>query len=796
MRPVLRSCTLAASLAFGPIAVAAQVDYTRADRLLPWNASPLVAGDSVRPNWMADKTRFWYRNKTGSGAEWVVVDPVRNTRGLLFDNGRLAAAMSVARDTSYDPNKLPFTTFRFTDNERAIEFNAARKRFVCVLATYACTVTDSLPDRRRYVVAPDSTMEAFVSRYNVWVRPYRRPGDSTTLARDSIQLTTDGERSWWYGQGDQQPQAQLHRRPPGAPNLRWSPDSRKIAVNRQDVRGVGLMPYISYTSQRPRMFTQPYALPGDTVIPKPAVYVIDVASRHSVRIELPTQPSQLNLGGGGGGQQRDSLWTGDSGHLHFTFQTRASKTLYLIEADAATGQSRVLARDSGATFVETSPQDPPSWHVSRDGQDVIWWSEHDGWAHLYRNGPDGRLKNQITSGAWPVGWVTHVDETARQIYFTGRGREPGHFLYYAHLYRVGYDGTGLTLITPEDANHEITFSPDGRFFVDTYSRIERPPVTVLRAAPDGRVIRTLETADVSRLAALGWTPGEVFSTKARDGVTDIYGVMYRPSSFDSTRRYPIVENIYPGPQVGSVGRWAWSNGGEARAIAELGFIVVKIDHMGTPLRSKAFHDNYYGNFGDNGLPDHVAAIRQLAARYRWIDISRVGIWGHSGGGFASTDAMLRYPDFYRVAVSGSGNHDNRSYNIYWAEKYQGLLVRDSARRTDNFAASANQSIAENLQGHLLLMFGDMDDNVHAANTIQLVNALIRANRDFDLVIAPDRPHSLTEPYFIRRRWDYFVRYLAGLEPPRMYEIRRPEGAGATAEENLPDDDDDVGPDQA
>jgi dipeptidyl aminopeptidase/acylaminoacyl peptidase len=785
MRPVLRLCTLAAGLAFTPIILAAQrVDYTRAERFLPWNASPIVAGDSVRPNWMVDKTRFWYRNKTGSGAEYVLVDPVRNTRSLLFDNGRLAAAMSVARDTAYEPGRLPFTSFRFTDHERAIEFSANRKRFVCVLATYACTVSDTLPDRRRFVVSPDSTTEAFVSGYNVWVRLYHRPGD-TTGTRDSVQLTTDGTREWWYGQGDPRPQQQLRRQRQRPPNLRWSPDSRRVAVYREDVRGVGLMPYISYTSQRPRMFTQPYALPGDSIIPKPAVYVIDVASRQSLLVQLPVQPAELSLDG----TLRDSVWTADSQHLHFTYQTRASKALVLMEADAATGQSRVLAADSGRTWVETSPQDPASWYTTRDGQDVIWWSERDGWAHLYRFGPDGRLKNQITSGAWAVGWVAHVDEIARQIYFTARGREPGRLLYYAQLYRVNFDGTGLTLITPEDASHELTFSPDGRFFVDSYSRVERPPVTVLRAAPDGRVIRTLETADVSRLAAFGWTPGEVFTTKARDGVTDIYGVMYRPSNFDSTRRYPIVENIYPGPQRGSVGRWEWSSGAEARAVAELGFIVVRIDHLGTPLRSKAFHDNYYGNFGDNGLPDHVAALRQLAARYRWIDIDRVGIWGHSGGGFASTDAMLRYPDFYRVAVSSSGNHDNRSYNIYWAEKYQGLLVRDTVRRTDNFTASANQTLAENLRGHLLLMHGDMDDNVHPAMTIQLINALTRANRDYDFIIAPDRPHSLTEPYFIRRRWDYFVRYLAGMEPPRNYEIRRPEGAGVPAADNEPDEDD-------
>jgi dipeptidyl aminopeptidase/acylaminoacyl peptidase len=770
---------LAGAAIIGAPLSAQQVDYNRAERMLTWHASPLVAGDSVRPNWMRDRTRFWYRNKTGNGTEYVVVDPVRNTRQPLFDNGRLAAAMSVARDTAYDPVRLPFRTITLTDNERAIEFTASRKRFVCVLATYVCTVTDTLPNRNRFVVSPDSTTEAFVSGYNVWVRPFRRPGDTTAV--DSTQLTTDGTREWWYGLGDPSPQQQMRRTGTNRrPNIRWSPDSRRIAVFRQDVRGVAVMPYISYTRQRPRMFTQPYALPGDTTIPNPSLYVIDVRGRQSVRVELPVQPTQISLGG----TPRDSLWTEDSQKLHFTFITRGSKSLYLIEADAATGQSRVVARDSAATFVELSPRDPPSWYTTRDGQDAIWWSERDGWAHLYRFGPDGRLKNQITSGPWAVGFVAHVDETARQIYFTARGREPGRLLYYAHLYRVSFDGTGLTLLTPEDADHDVVFSPDGRFFVDTYSRIERPPVTVLRAAPDGRIIRTLETADVSRLAAIGWTPGEVFTVKARDGVTDLYGVMYRPSDFDSTRRYPLIDHIYPGPQVGSVGRWAWSTGTEARAMAELGFIVIRLDHLGTPLRSKAFHDNYYGNFGDNGIPDHVAAIRQLAARHRWIDLDRVGIFGHSGGGFASTDAILRFPEFFRVAVSGAGNHDNRSYNIYWAEKYQGLLVRDTVRRSDNFEASANQTLAENLRGRLLLMHGDMDDNVHVAMTIQVVNALIRANRDFDLVIAPDRPHSLNEPYFIRRRWDYFVRHLAGREPPRNYEIRRPEGA-PTGDDDTP-----------
>ena len=774
-----------ASLA--PSLAAQVVDYRRAEQLLDWNASRMVSGDSVDAQWLPDGNRFWYRNKIAEGAEYVLVDPVANVRRPVFDNARLAAAMSLSRDTSYDPIKLPFSTFKFVGGERAIEFKASKKLFRCQLGPYSCIVGDTVPDDRAFVVSPDSAWEAFVHQYNLWIRP--RGGN------DSMQLTTDGTEEWWYGNGPPRPYQLMRNDTIQRPSVRWSPDSRKLAVTRQDTRGVGHMHYISYTSQRPRHYSQPYSLPGDTIVPIPSVYLLTLPAnlaanggngggRRSVadqvtkaEVKVPARANQISMGGGGGfGGQADSTWSRNSSRVHFTFLTRASKALYLMEADAVTGDARVLAADSARTWVETSPQDPPSWYVTEDGE-VIWWSERDGWAHLYRMAQGGTVRNQITQGAWPVGAVRHVDETAKQIYFTARAREPGRFLYYAHLYRVGFDGTGLTLLTSEDADHRIEFSPSGRYFIDIQSRIEAPPVTVLRAAPDGRVIRKLEAADVSLLKAVGWTPPEIFKVKARDGLTDIYGTMFKPSDFDSTNKYPVIDHIYPGPQVGSVGQWRFATGGEERAIAELGFIVVEIDHLGTPLRSKAFHDNYYGNFHDNGLPDHVAAIKQLGARYPWMDLDRVGIYGHSGGGFASTDAMLTFPEFFKVAVSGAGNHDNRSYNIYWAEKYQGLMKRDSVRKTDNFETSANKTYAKNLQGRLLLMHGDMDDNVHPANTIQLINELIKANKDFDLIVAPDRAHGLNEPYFIRRRWDYFVRHLAGKEPPREYEIKRPEGAG-------------------
>jgi dipeptidyl aminopeptidase/acylaminoacyl peptidase len=785
--------------------------YSRAEQLLTWNTSLLISGDEVVPQWLPDGNRFWYRNKTATGAEFVLIDPVRNSRTLVFDNARLAAAMSTARDTSYEPNKLPFRAFKFTNdnkNEREIEFTANKKRFVCDIAAYKCAVSDTLPSEVPFVASPDKKLEAFISKNNLWVRPRTacaakpaQPGGKAAGC-DSTQLTTDGVDYWSYGLTMPRP-SDLVRPQPRRPQLRWSPDSKRIAVYRSDERGVAMMPYISYTPQRPKAYQQPYALPGDTTVPKPAFQIVDVATKSNLAVALTPQPNQLTITG----SARDSAWSEGSDRVYVTYITRGAKSAYLAEVNAMTGASRIVARDTAKTFVEIGPPtaDPASWYVTKDGKDVFWWSERDGWAHLYRmdgsasaqlatlsdnapGDPQERVKNQVTSGAWYTSAIQYVDEAAKHVYFTARGKEAGRNCYYAHLYRVNYDGTGLTLITTEDANHEIRFAPSGKYFVDTYSRIEKPPVTVLRALPDGRVVRELEKADVSRIAAIGWRPAQAFTVKARDGITDIHGVIYLPPRVDSMKKYPIIDNIYPGPQVGSVGAWSFKSGGEPFALAELGFVVIQLDHLGTPFRSKAFHDNYYGNFGDNGLPDHIAAIKQLASRYTFIDVDRVGIFGHSGGGFASTDAMLRYPEFFKVAVSSSGNHDNRSYNIYWAEKYQGLMARDTLRKTDNFETSANKTMAKNLRGHLLLMHGDMDDNVHPANTIQLVDELIKANRTFDLILLPNRAHGLNEPYVIRRRWDYFVQYLMGATPPDNYEITRPPDATGGPAGGAPDDD--------
>ncbi len=761
---------------------AAAVRYDRAEQLLTWNSTRLVTGDEVQVQWFKDGSRFWYRNKIRQGAEFVLVDPTRGIRELLFDNARIAAAISIAADTSIDPTKLPFRTFKFAkdgDDERTIEFRFGKRRLACDIASYKCLAADTLPSDVPFVLSPDRKWEAYVRGYDVFVR-------ARSVTTDSVRLTTDGALGYSYGLAEPTPQERLATpMRPRRPQIKWAPDSRHLLVSRQDSRGVAVMPYISYTSQRPRAFTQPYALPGDTVIPKPTFHILDRDAKTNVRVQLDPAPAQAtwNL------NARDSTWNAASSRVYLSTLSRASKVATVVEVDAATGAVRRLASDSAKTFVEIgNPVDPSPTYVTADGETLLW-SERDGWGHLYRYGSDGQLKNRLTDGPWQVGTIVSVDDKAKRVLFTGRGRESDAFLYYAQLYAVNFDGTGLQRLTTEDADHRVTVSPNNKWIVDTYSRVETPPVTVLRDALTGRVLKKLETADASQLAALGFRGARVFTAKARDGVTDLYGVMYLPSTLDTTKRYPIITNIYPGPQVGSVGAWSYKAAGEPAAIAELGFIVVQIDHLGTPLRSKAFHDNYYGNFSDNGLPDHIAVIKQLASRYGYIDIDRVGIFGHSGGGFASTDAILRYPDFFKVAVAGSGNHDNRSYNIYWAEKYQGLMRRDSVRRTDNFATEANASQVANLKGHLLLMHGDMDDNVHPAMTIQMVDALIKANKTFDLIIAPNRPHSLNEPYFIRRRWDYFVQYLLGTTPPSNYLIVRP--VDATGADGLTPDDDDV-----
>jgi dipeptidyl-peptidase-4 len=605
------------------------------------------------------------------------------------------------------------------------------------------------------ILSPDGKRAVFIRDFNLWVRDLANGRDT--------QLTQDGVKDFGYGTDN----AGWIRS--DTPVVLWSPDSKRIATFQHDGRGVGEMYLADTRVGHPHLEAWKYPLVGDEKIFQIERVIIDVDAAKVIRLQMPPDPHRSSLCDHVkcDGSFSDVEWSADSKQLAFISSSRDHKRAQFRVADAQTGKVRNVLEETSNTYFEGG-EDRPNWRFLPASNEVIWFSERDNYAQLYLYDlTTGKLKNQITSGEGDVVETLRVDERNRQVYFLGAGKEKGRDPYFVHLYRVGLDGKDLTLLTPEDATHDVSFSPTGRFFVDSYSKPDVPPITVVRDS-NGKLIETVEKADISRLVATGWKPVTPFSVNARDGATDLYGLMYKPTRFDASGKYPIIDHIYPGPTPGSVGsRRFLAARGDSQALAELGFIVIELDGMGTPMRSKKFHDAYYGNMGDNTLPDQVAGIQELAKRYPWIDIGRVGIWGHSGGGYAAADAMFRYPDFFKVGISEAGNHDNRDYEDDWAEKWQGLL------KGDNYDNQANQLVAKNLKGKLLLVHGTMDSNVPPYNTLLVVDALIRANKDFDLLMLPNRNHGFAnEPYMVRRRWDYFVKNLMGVEPPKEYEMRK------------------------
>jgi dipeptidyl-peptidase 4 len=747
-----------------PVQLTAE-DYARAERLLGQHTSPLVSGVPGPVNWLQDG-RFWYRTTTAAGAEFVMIDPARRTRGTVFDASRLATALGTVTGEAIDAARLPFTTFDLSRDGRAVTVVSAGRRWRCDVTTYTCVAAEegAEPDASRSappasVTSPDGRYAAYIRDFNLWVRDL---GTSTDR-----QLTTDGVEDFGYATNN----AGWTRSP--VPLLAWSPDSRRIKTFQQDARGIGSMFLVTTNVGAPQLQQWRYPLPQDTVPFRIHRVIIDVESARVVRLQTPPDPQRSTIYDhiAIGNRLLDVEWYPDGSHVAFVSSTRDSREVSFRVANATTGEVRTV-------FTETSPTQFQSgwvaigrenWRVLPAANEVLWWSQRDNWGHLYLYDlRTGAVKRQVTTGAWNVAEVMHVDN--RTVYFTGVGREAGRNPYFQHLYRVNLDGRGLTLLTPEDANHAVTLSPDRRHFVDRYSTTTMPPITVLRRM-DGREVMPLERADITRLQATGWRAPTPFTVKARDGVTDLYGIMYTPTQLDSARRYPIVNYIYPGPWGSSVSTWHFAAAhADHQALAELGFIVVAIDGMGTELRSKEFGDFYYGSMGDNTIPDQVAGMRQLAERYPFIDIDRAGIWGHSGGGFATASALFRHPDFFKVGVAQAGNHDNRNYVDSWSERFQGLLTRTNG--SDNYEAQANQLVAGNLRGRLLLAHGAMDDNVAPYNTYLVVDALIKANRDFDLIVFPHARHGFgaDNNYMMRRRWDYFVKHLMGAEPPQQYRI--------------------------
>ena len=800
---------------------AQRIEYAKADRIRTFD--PLLVGGRVYPVWLGDSVRFYYE-MTGAGADrgtLYLVDPRARTRRALFDNVRLAASLSALADTIIESHTLPARTL--VDGERAMQFDVRGRSYWCPLDSQRCVLADLAQVVAERKTAgptwasrsPDGQWDAFVWNYNVYVRPARvtdadpaawrarprppvrngcdvptvpgrlPPRDSVPLPTRSIALTTDGTTSWGYGLyqfGLEVARVEFDRFTLTPGGVRWSPDSKKLVVHRDDLRGVRIYPLYSSTSNQPVDHSYFYAAPGDSLVLRYNFYVLDVANRSARKVA--GEPI------GALGSPDEARWGQNSDELYVLTSTRGLKVVQLARHDLKTGTSRIIARDSAATFVNHTSSD---WEVANGGADIFWVSERDGWGHIYRYATDGTLKNQVESGAYKVAKIVRVDSARQHVYFTAWGKATG-VPNYAHLYRVGFDGRGMTPVSPEPGNHTIRLIPRAPYFMDTYSQIGVPPITVLRDA-NGAVVMDLAHGDDAPLRAVGWTPAEVFTVKARDGVTDLWGILDKPSTFDPTRHYPVVTYIYPGPQRGSVGDWVfksadWTLGttvetradrrtaarnmgeeGMRRSLAELGFIVVQLDAMGSsPQRSKEFEDFFYGRVRDNGLPDQIAAIRQLAAKYPWMDTTRVGVVGHSGGGYSAAAAMLHYPDFFKVGVSGSGNHDFRVYGWYWGEKYQGLYQKIGD--TDNYEAEANYKYAANLKGKLLLMTGDMDCNNPPAETMRVADALMKAGKEFDLLVVTDAGHQRST-YAIKRAWDYFVRHLLGAEPPGDYRMIPP-----------------------
>lgn len=730
-------------------------DYAHAEKFLSKFTSPLVFSASVRPNWIAENS-FWYRNTIPEGYEFVLVDTKKKQRKRAFNHQKLASALSQAVGKEYEPFKLPFQSFEFSQNREALVFSVDSRQYTYRIKKNICTPGEERKRiDRNLIVSPDGNRGIFISENNLWMR------DLATGKK--TQLTTDGIEDFGYGTNNAGWTKSTR------PVLLWSPDSKKIATFQHDGRGVGEMYLVTTNVGHPKLEAWKYPLPEDKEIFRIHRVVIQIDGPRVVRLQMPPDQHRSTITDhiAYRGRLADAEWSLDSSQLAFVSVSRDHKHVVLRMTDPETGVVRDILEEKVETFFE-SGFGRINWHILPESNEVIWFSQRDDWGHLYLYDLEsGQLKNRITSGSWNVLQLTRIDRDNRILYFTGAGREPGDS-YFQYFYRINMDGTGLKLLTPNNANHSVSLSPSGQFFVDSYSTPVEPPVTVVRNI-NGQKLLTVEKADISRLIEAGWIPPVPFSVKARDGVTDLYGLLFKPTALDPDKKYPIVNYIYPGPQTGSVGSRSFSaSRGDRQALAELGFIVVSIDAMGTPGRSKSFHAAYYGNMGDNGLPDQITGMRQLAERFSWIDIDRVGIYGHSGGGYASTDAILRYPDFFKVAVSGAGNHDNRSYEDDWGEKWQGLLETydDGTTSYDN---QANQLLAKNLKGKLLLAHGTMDSNVPMYNTLLVVNELIAANKDFDLILFPNRGHGFgRDSYMLRRRWDYFVKHLLGAEPPKEY----------------------------
>ncbi len=759
-------------------------DYARAEKFLAPNLRGDVVGGRVEAHWLRGG-RFWYLSVRPSGKRFLLVDPAHKRRRPLFDHERLASALSRATGKTWSATDLPFTELSLSNDMKTVSFNVDGHGYSCAVSGSSCSelsapVTGLRPrpsgprlggfwlhrpsgltssDGKPLTISPNGKLGAFVRDWNLWVKNLQ--------TGEERQLTTDGQKYYGYATDN----AGWHSSDQAV--VRWSADSKWIATQQQDERKVGFM-YLVRTPVHPvghpTLRAHKFPLPGDSAMAMLHRVVINVATGKVVRLKMPPDYHRGTLNDDI--SMTDYKWSPDDRHLAIASVSRYHRHVWVSVADTRTGDVRKVYQEN----VPTQYESHTGWDVLWGSNEFIWYSQRDNWGQLYLYDlSTGKLKNKITTGAGPVVDIARIDPKTRTLWYGANGREKGQNPYYRHYYRIRLDGTHNVSLTPSVGTHSIQISPSGRWIIDTYSTPVDPPVVTVRNGRNGKLVMPLEKADISKLLATGWKPPIPIKVKARDGKTDLYGIMFVPTNLDSTAvaKYPIINNVYPGPQVGSVFGYSFRDArGDKQALADLGFVVVSIDGMGTPGRSKKFQDEDYGNLGrDNTIPDQIAGMKQLAERYPYIDISRTGIYGHSGGGFATTTAMFRYPDFFKVGIAESGDHDLRENEDDWGERYQGP-VEYNTDGTSNYTVQANQNFAKNLKGHLLLAQGTMDTNVPPYETMLVEDALIKANKDFDLIFIPNANHGygMASNYMMRRRWDYFVRWLLHTTPPKEFHI--------------------------
>lgn len=715
-------------------------DYARADSVKKFNE--LVYHGYVDVHWMEDIPFFWYSVKTRKGTEYKMVDVEQLKITAAFDQKKLCDKInSVTRKKDYKPFELPLRKLKLINKGKVLTFEMAGRTWECELKKYQLKCTGDVTERteqpywgnteNRYkndpVISPDSTLEACVKEFNLYVKNIKTGKEK--------QLSFDGSSGEFY-----------------SGHLVWAPDSRKIAINKVRINKKNYF-YLVESSPENQiqaiLHKREYLKPGDALpILKPSLF--DVANEEQVHVDSQPFENQFDLS--------NLKWNSKSEGFTFEFNQRGHQLYQVIEVNASTGKTRPIIEEKSETFIDYSGK---HYRFDVDGtNEIIWASERDGWNHLYLfNAELGQIKNQITKGEWVIRGVEQVDTINRKIIFRASGMNKGEDPYFIHYYSMNFDGSDLKDLTPERMNHQACFSEDKSYFVDTYSTPTDAPVTVLRKSENGEVLSILETADISDLLAENWRKPEVFVAKARDGVTDIWGNIYFPTNFDSTKSYPIIEYIYAGPQSSFTQKSFRAFMYSFTSLSELGFIVVQLDGMGTSNRSKAFQDVCFKNLKDAGFPDRIKWIKEAAGSRSFMDTTRVGIFGGSAGGQNSTSAVLFHPEFYKAAVSACGCHDNRMDKMWWNEQWMGFPIGIQ------YDECSNVSNAYRLQGELMLIVGELDDNVDPSSTMQVANALIKADKDFELVVLPGSNHTLGGDFGERKRQDFFVKTFYKQLPP-------------------------------